>query len=161
MQSTIRRIRSLTGFFIFALVLSGVTAIPLIPELELLIHFLGPENTSPLAQWLQTVHQALVQTNRDYPFLAYGTDWLAFGHFVIAIAYVGAWRDPVKNVWLYDFGMIACVLVLPYALLFGAIRGIPFYWRLVDCAFGVLGFIPLCYCKKLIREIEAPIVLAN
>ena len=51
--------------------------------------------------------------------LFYSTDWLAFGHFVIAIAFVGALRDPVRNRWLFDFGLIACVLVVPYAVVFG------------------------------------------
>lgn len=86
--------------------------------------------------------------------MAYGTDWLAFGHFVIAIAFVGAVRDPVRNRWLYLFGMISCVLVIPYAMVCGAARGIPFYWRLIDCSFGVFGFVPLWFCWRWTRELE-------
>jgi hypothetical protein len=71
-----------------------------------------------------------------------------FGHFVIAITFVGAFRDPVRNRWLFDFGLIACGLVIPYALLFGQVRGIPFWWRLIDCSFGVMGFVPLWFCRK-------------
>ena len=63
-------------------------------------------------------------------------DWLAFGHIVIAVAFLGAWRDPVGNRWLFDFGLIACVLVIPWALVFGALRGIPWWWRLIDCSFS-------------------------
>ena len=59
------------------------------------------------------------------PFLGYGTDWLAFGHFVIAIVFIGPLRDPVKTVWVVEFGMIACVLVVPFALVMGGVRGIP------------------------------------
>jgi hypothetical protein len=29
-----------------------------------------------------------------YPWLAYGTDWLAFGHITIAVAFAGPIRDP-------------------------------------------------------------------
>ncbi len=93
-----------------------------------------------------------------FPFLAYGTDWLAFGHFVIAIAFIGPLRNPVKNIWVVEFGMIACVLVVPFALGMGAVRGIPIGWRLIDCSFGVLGIIPLWLCR---REIQALARLAK
>ena len=95
-----------------------------------------------------------VGCRKPSPFLFYGTDWLAFGHFVIAIVFIGALRDPVRNRWLFDFGLTACVLVIPYALVFGGIRGIPFWWRLIDCSFGVFGFIPLWFCRKWTRELE-------
>ena len=61
----------------------------------------------------------------------------------------------VRNRWLFDFGLIACVLVIPYALVFGAVRGIPFWWRLIDCSFGVFGFVPLWFCRKWVCEIES------
>src|SRR6185369_17425051 len=96
---------------------------------------------------------ALHETDVKYPFMSYGTDWLAFGHFVIAIAFVGALRDPVRNVWLFTFGMIACVLVVPYAFVFGGLRGIPIPWRLIDCSFGVFGFVPLWICKRSAAEL--------
>ncbi|HET9315800.1 MAG TPA: hypothetical protein VFQ51_09425, partial [Vicinamibacteria bacterium] len=93
--------------------------------------------------------------SREAPFLSYGTDWLAFGHFMIALVFVGALQDPVRNRWLYLFGMIACALVLPFALGFGALRGIPFWWRLVDCCFGVFGFVPALLCHRWAGELEA------
>ena len=49
--------------------------------------------------------------------------------------------------------MIACVLVVPFALIMGSLRGIPLGWRLVDCCFGILGFIPLWYCRRSIQEL--------
>lgn len=73
---------------------------------------------------------------------------MAFGHFVIAIVFIGAWRDPVRNIWLFEFGLIACALVIPYALIFGAVRGIPMWWRLIDCSFGVFGAMPLWLCHR-------------
>lgn len=104
--------------------------------------------------WIREVRDALVVTDAAYPFLAYGTDWLAFGHFVIALAFVGAWRDPVRNIWLFQFGMLACALVLPYALFFGAIREIPMFWRIVDIMFGVIGFLPVWYGHRLAKRLE-------
>jgi hypothetical protein len=150
-----RRIQWLTCFFIFGLVISGLTAIPLQRELTLLVDFHGPGGGSSGAfQWLLRVRDALAQTQIQHPFLFYGTDWLAFGHFVIALAFIGVLLDPVRNRWLFDFGLIACVLVIPYALVFGCLRGIPFWWRLIDCSFGVLGFMPLWFCRKWTDELE-------
>lgn len=153
-----RRIKLLTWLFIVGLVLSGATAIPLPTEVNLLANVLEPDGqSSVLAAWLLQVQEALAQTQAQHPFLFYGTDWLAFGHFVIAIAFVGALRDPVRNRWLFEFGMIACVLVIPYALVFGGLRGIPLWWRLIDCSFGVFGFIPLWFCRKWTAELEQTI----
>ena len=61
-----------------------------------------------LLAWLNRVHEGLAVNNRAYPFLAYGTDWLAFAHLVIAVAFIGPWRDPVRNRWVIEFGLIAC-----------------------------------------------------
>jgi hypothetical protein len=150
-----RRIRWLTGLVIAGLILSGATAIPLSGEVGWLARASGsnPDGTE-FARWLLRVREALAQTQAQHPFLFYGTDWLAFGHFVIAIAFIGALRDPVRNRWLFDFGLIACGLVIPYALAFGAVRGIPFWWRLIDGSFGVGGFIPLWFCRRWTLELE-------
>lgn len=150
------RIKILTWFFIVGLVLSGATAIPLKSEVNLLakIFSVDADSTSVIAAWITRVHAALNQTAIQFPFLFYGTDWLAFGHFTIAIAFVGVLRDPVRNSWLFSFGMIACALIVPYAFIFGAIRGIPLWWRLIDCSFGVFGFVPVWLCKKWAEELE-------
>jgi len=154
------RIKILTWTFIIGLVLSGATAIPLGRELDLLTKWFGATGqssetaNSELARWLLTAREALQDVSAKHPLLYYGTDWLAFGHFMIALAFFGALRDPVRNRWLFDFGLIACLLVIPYALVFGAVRGIPFWWRLIDCSFGVFGFIPLWLCRKWAKELE-------
>jgi len=159
----IQRIRWLVAFFIFALVLSGATAIPLETELNWLVSFTGartlvgtPGLTAPpvWAEWLCGVQSALHEINAKYPFIGYGGDWLAFGHFAIAIVFIGAWRDPVRNRWLFDFGLIACALVIPYALVCGAFRGIPVWWRLIDCSFGVFGSIPLWVCRRYAHRVR-------
>ena len=150
-----RRIKLLTWLFIFGLVLSGATAIPLLAELNVLANSFGPNgDSSEMARWLLRVRDVLAQTQVQHPFLFYGTDWLAFGHFVISLVFIGALRDPVRNRWLFDFGLIACGLVIPFALVFGELRGIPFWWRLIDCSFGVFGFVPLWFCRKWTIELE-------
>lgn len=159
-QTLLRRIRILTWVFILGLVIGGATAIPLQTEMESFTKFLGingkssTEVSSGFDHWILKVREGLRETDAKYPFMAYGTDWLAFGHFMIAVAFLGALRDPVRNVWLFTFGMIACAAVVPYAFIFGGMRGIPVYWRLIDCSFGVFGIIPVWYCRRCVREIE-------
>ena len=163
-QILLRRIRFLTWLFIIGLALSGATAIPLRSELRWLTKVTGarqlietPAATGPpaWAVWLTTVQAALDDTASRHPFLFLGTDWLAFGHFVIAVAFIGALREPARNRWLFSFGMIACAMVVPYALVFGAVRGIPFWWRFVDCSFGVFGIVPIWFCRRWAGELEA------
>ena len=151
-----RSIRLLIILFIVSIVISGITAFPIESELELahnnINHF--PEF---LRDWISKVYFAVKGTNENYPFLAYGTDWLAFAHLVIAVAFVGPLRDPVKNVWVIQWGMISCLMVFPLALIAGPIRQIPFYWQLIDCTFGVVGItlLYICYRKILaLKKIE-------
>jgi hypothetical protein len=156
-----RRIKLLTWFFVVALVFGGLTAIPLEWELNLIANFSSASNISPeqapsgFVEWILKVREGLHETNTQFPFMAYGTDWLAFGHVAIAIAFIGALRNPVRNIWLFDFGMIACILIVPWAFVFGGLRGIPVYWRLIDCSFGIFGFIPLWLCKRWTLELSA------
>lgn len=139
--------------FMAGLALSGLTAFPIETLLNLVVSHIEtvPDFTK---DWILKVHNGVVQTNNAFPFLSYGTDWLAFAHVVLALLFIGPYRDPVKNIWVIQFGMMACVLVIPLALICGPIRGIPFYWQLIDCSFGVTGFIPLFICFKNIKAIE-------
>ena len=153
-------IRRILVFFVLALAVSGFTAIPLRFELNILNSFAGEgtivEDAIPLlASWISLVHRAIDELYQDYAFLAYGYDWLAFGHFVIAIAFLGAVKDPVRNRWVIEFGMIACVLILPYAFFLGKIREIPMLWRVIDMLFGIFGIIPLYFARRMTLELEA------
>ena len=147
------RIRWWLSLFLLGLVASGVTAIPLVWELDTLTHLIGAGD-SGLTHWVGRVRDGLHETDARYPFIAYGTDWLAFGHLMIAVAFLGPLRDPVRNRWVLTFGMIACVCVVPWALVFGPLRGIPFFWRLIDCSFGVVGIVPLWLCRRDVDELE-------
>jgi hypothetical protein len=100
------------------------------------------------------VHHALSESNAQCPFLAYGTNWLAFAHLVLAVLFTGPYRDPVRNNWIITFALIACGRVIPLALIAGHVRGIPFPFRLIDCSFGVFGAVPLARCKLLISGLE-------
>ena len=135
------------------LVLSGLTAFPLLHELNLLVRIIATDGE--LASWVLRVRDALAATYRDYAFLGYGTDWLAFRHLVIALFFLGIWRDPVRNVFTLQAGLIACADMIPLAMICGPIRGIPFYWHLIDCSFGVFGAIPLWCTMRLTRRLAA------
>jgi hypothetical protein len=92
--------------------------------------------------------------NERYPFIAYGTDWLGFAHLIIAVAFIGPLRDPVKNIWIIEFGLIACMAIFPFAFIAGAIREIPVFWRLIDCLFGFAGGIVLLFCYRDISKLQ-------
>ncbi|MGD8627352.1 MAG: hypothetical protein PVF47_10620 [Anaerolineae bacterium] len=153
-----RRIRYFLVFFVAALTVSGLTAFPIKWEADILVRLLGPgtfvQGLWPaLADWIGYVQQGISQVHERYPFLFYGTDWLAFAHIVIAVAFWGPLRDPVRNVWVVEWAMIACLLVFPLALIMGPVRGIPFFWRLFDCAFGLFGLVPLWIVRRDIRRL--------
>ena len=147
-------------FFSAALLTSGLTAIfaregmrflsPLFMQGSILTN-LWPD----MSKWLSLAYQAIEETYDKYPFLAYGYDWLAFGHFIIAIPFIMAVKDPRGNSWVITYGMIACVSVIPFAIIFGAIRGIPFFWRIVDPLFGVGGLLVLLILRKQLKSLES------
>ena len=149
----LNKIHVLILLFIICLILSGITAFPIETELQIANNnlVLLPEF---LRKWISDVFQAVHTTNSNFPFLSYGTDWLAFAHLVIAIAFIGPLKDPIKNIWVIQFGIIACFMVFPLALIAGYIRKIPFYWQLIDCSFGVFGFILLYVIYRLIKDME-------
>ncbi|HEY9136636.1 MAG TPA: hypothetical protein VIM67_00070 [Terriglobus sp.] len=163
----VKRIRVWLTVFIVGLVLSGVTAFPLETELRWLVAVLhapslqGMAEATHLLPWVESVYAALSATNASYPFLAYGTDWLAFGHLVIAVAFIGPWIDPVRNKWFVTFGLIACAGVIPLAMIAGGVRGIPIGWRLIDCSFGVFGCIPLLLVQRDIRRLEEMMAISQ
>ncbi|MEM7385426.1 MAG: hypothetical protein AAF514_10820, partial [Verrucomicrobiota bacterium] len=146
-------------FVIIGLVLSGLTAFPLKWELDLLARLLvgtnnswNPDHYAGLARWILRVREGLENTYHSYPFIAYGTDWLAFGHLVIALFFIPVWRDPVRYRGTILAGIASCVLVVPLALICGPIRGIPFYWQLIDCSFGVVAIVPLLWILHITRN---------
>lgn len=154
------RIRALCLFFMGALTLSGLTALPLSYELDYLNRLAGPHSIFArlfpnVTGWIGLVHDGLKYSWSHYPFLAYGTDWLAFAHFAIALAFLGVQRDPIKNRWVVEWAMLICALIIPWTLTSGVVRGIPWFWQLVDMSFGILGIVPLLFLHRDIRKLES------
>jgi len=150
----IKRIRTMVWIIIIGLSLSGITAFPLETEIAWLLHN-STSYPDILRDWLTTIYSAIKTTNTNFPYLSYGTDWLAFAHLMLAVLFVGPLQDPLKNRWVIEFGMIACVAIVPLALIAGPIRHIPLFWRLIDCSFGVLAIIPLGICYFGCRRLES------
>jgi hypothetical protein len=137
--------------FIIVLFISGLTVLP--AELELKTALAMVPQGSGVYKWLDKILDAYMSVAANKNFLLYGYDWLAFAHFVLAILFIGPYKDPVKNIWVIEFGMIASILILPFAFIAGGMRGIPVWWRLVDCSFGVFGFLLLWYCYSRLKNI--------
>jgi hypothetical protein len=149
------RYRMFLGFFIFGLVVSGLTAFPLLHEIRVIADIVGIDDVSRwteysgLRKWVAYICYGLERTYADFPFVGYGTDWLAFGHLVIALFFVKPWLEPGRHDWVLRCGILSCVAVVPFAIICGEIRGIPLFWRAIDCSFGVVGLVPLFYCLRL------------
>jgi hypothetical protein len=154
------RYRLSLGFFIVGLIVSGLTAFPLQWELSVLHRIAGgspaadAQHVQTLPQWIGFVHTGLNETYARFPFFGYATDWLGFGHLVIAAFFLLPLANPVKYAAILRIGLAACVGVFIIALSCGAIRGIPLGWQLIDCSFGLLGAIPLLYCLGLTQRLS-------
>lgn len=160
----LRYFRLCMAVVIVGLVLSGLTAFPLLTELEWLAGWLGAPDVDGvgvyhgLQAWISRVRDGLREMYGTWPWIAYGTDWLAFGHLVIALFFVGPLLYPQRDHRTTLLaGMAACVGVIPLAFIAGHVRGIPVGWQLIDCAFGVVGVVPLLIAWRIHRRVRAAI----
>lgn len=144
-ERSLRIIRRWLLFFMVSLALSGLSAVPVVSGAQWLSRSFPPGTV--IGNWMDEITIGITFADKHYPFLFYGYDWLAFAHILFAILFIGAWRDPVRNRWVLEFGMIACILIIPVALVAGYFRGIPIWWRFLDCSFGIIGIIPLSICN--------------
>ena len=140
--SDLRFIRRWLVFFMAAMIFSGITAVPLEWGSRLMAGITASWG-EPWAAWTSSVAVAIADIGEHYPMIFYGTDWLAFAHIVIALAFIGPYRDPVQNRWVVEWGLWSCLGVVLLAFLWAPVREIPFFWRCIDASFGVFGAIPL------------------
>jgi hypothetical protein len=156
MNSEVRlliRIRRWILLFVVLLILSGLTAFPVQTELHF---FMNSQSMFPefMRIWLVKINEGIRVIADQYPFLQYGYDWLAYSHIVIALFFIGVYRNPVQNAWVLRIGMLACAGVFILASVCGQLRGIPFFWTLIDCSFGLFGIIPLLIVERLIKKLK-------
>ncbi len=153
-QALRRRVRWLTVVIVLGLLVAGVTAVPLQAELDWLVGLAkrwqeaGGAIPADAVTYLAKVRDGVASAYGAYPFLAYGTDWLAFAHIALAMIFWGAWKDPVGRRWLFSTGIVICWSLMAWALALGALRGIPLAWRFMDCGFGAVALVPLWLCRR-------------
>lgn len=73
--------------------------------------------------------------------------------------FVLPYRNPVRYEGVLWVGVWTSALVIPLALVCGAVREIPLYWRLVDRAFGVFCAPVLWWAIGWVREVRSARVL--
>ena len=92
------KIRKRLIIFILGMLLSGLTAFPIESELRLADRWINDwQLLNPVGDWIKLAYAGVRETNANYPFIAYGTDWLAFAHIVLALEFIGPFRQPVKS----------------------------------------------------------------
>ncbi len=153
-NSLLLRIRILMILFVVLLMLSGITAFPVYTEMKWMMDLHLFSTDTALGAWLYKVWTGVEATNAQYDFMFYGYDWMAFAHIVIGMAFIGPYRDPVRNIWIIEWAMLACIAVLPLAFIAGPIRHIPWFHIVIDCMFGVIGIIPLIIVRGWIKKLE-------
>ena len=160
-MTDLKKIRPALIIVMFGLFLSGVTAFPLLHELNFVSSVLtggstdlNPGHYQGFTHWILKVREGLDVTYAAYPFIAYGTDWLAFAHLMIMLFFILPYRDPVRYEGVLHVGIWMSLLIFPLALICGALREIPFWWRLIDCSFGIFCIPPLLYAIKHTRKMS-------
>jgi hypothetical protein len=155
-MDNLKRARVMLGIVAVGLLLSGVTIWPASWELQTLVDVAwGPgESTGVMHGFILRAIEAIERVGVEYPFLFYAADWLAFAMIVLAILFYGARRDPVRNVWIVQCGLIMCVLVPVLAGVCVPLRGLPLRWFWVDTAFAPAAGIPLWIALRDIRRAE-------
>lgn len=154
-----KRIRILLIIFTVLFLLSGLTVFAVDWEIRTTIKVLwgdapsGDGFLSPIHEKLIEIRDALPILKNQYPFMFYGLDWLGFAFIVMSILFIGAIRDPIRNKWVIQFALISCVLVIPFAVIFVPLRGMPWLWVLIDSSFGIFGAIPLVIILRDINNL--------
>ncbi len=148
-----RKIKIVIILTIIGLLLNGISAIPLRKELNILLS--NPDALPPfLRDWWTYVNKGIKETSKNYPFMRYGFDWLAFAHLLIAIAFLGPLKDPIKNEWVVRWGAIASALSVFMALGWERERDIPLWWSFVDASIAFIAFIILLLCSNWIKKLK-------
>lgn len=156
---TLRKIRAVMGLAITGMIITIIISFPIVTHVNVLARWAGTGSMlgdifPTVGAWVDHVQAGVSQTNLTYPFLFYMSDWLVFAHVVIAIFFIGAYRDPVRNIWIIEASMMACVLVIFVAAIAGDVRGIPIFWRVADASFGIVCFFPLWFARKWTKQLE-------
>ncbi len=152
-----KRAQWMLGIVAFGLLVSGVTIWPAVPELKGAVRIVWGDDppSGTLHTFVLRAIEGLESVNATFPFMLYAGDWLAFAHIVLAILFAGAMRDPVRNVWVVQCGLIMCALVPVLAGICIPLRGLPLCWFWMDFVFAPAAALPLWIALRDIRRAEA------
>jgi hypothetical protein len=154
--TSLRRARWMLGIVVFGLLVSGITVWPAVAELKLAVRLAwgDAEPAGGIHAFVARAIAGLEHLEATYPFLLYAHDWLAFAHIMLAVLFAGAIRDPVRNVWVVQCGLIMCAGVPVLAGICIPLRGIPLVWFPIDAAFAPAAALPLWIALRDIRRAE-------
>ena len=152
----LKRAKLMLGIVAFGLFMSGITIWPAVPELKTAVWVVwgNSQPTGVLHAFVLKAIDGLEFMQANYPFMLYAHDWLAFAHISLAILFAGAIRNPVRNIWIVQCGLILCILVPVLAGICIPIRGLPSLWFLIDFAFAPAAALPLLIALHDIRRVE-------
>jgi len=127
---SLKRAKVMLGIVVFGLLVSGITVWPAVSELKMAVGAVwgDAEPAGVLHGFVMQAIEGLEYVHANYPFMLYAHDWLAFAHIVLAILFAGAIKDPVRNIWVVQCGLIMCALVPVLAGVCIPIRGLPLRW---------------------------------
>lgn len=153
----LKRAKWMLGIVAFGLFVSGITVWPAVPELKLAVSILWGDAapSGALHSFILKAIEGLEYVGENYPFMLYAHDWLAFAHIMLAILFAGAIRDPVRNVWVVQAGLIMCALIPVLAIFTIPARALPSFWFWIDFAFAPAAALPLWVALRDIRRAEA------
>ena len=148
-----RKIKAVIIITIVGLLLNGISAVPLQTELKILLS--NPDALPAFVRdWWMYVQKGVSETSWNYTFMRYGFDWLAFAHLLIAIAFLGPLKDPIKNEWVITWGMIASALSALMALGWEQKRLIPLWWACIDASIAIIAFLILLLCNSWVQQLK-------
>ncbi len=156
MNKSTNRAKLMLGIVAGGLFISGITVWPAVPGLQFGQQILGRFGfeDSQLYSFSAQILASLQAVASDHPQILYGYDWLAFAHIVLAILFAGAIRDPVRNKWIIECGLIMCLLVPVLAATCIPLRQIPWFWFWIDFAFAPAAAVPLAIALCDVRRVE-------
>lgn len=155
-MNPLKRAKWMLGIVAFGLFMAGVTVWPVIWELKTAVRIVWGEGapTNELHRFIVQAIAGIESVRANQPFLLYAHDWLAFAHIMLAVLFAGAIRDPVRNVWIVQCGLIMCASVPVLAGVCIPMRGIPMFWFWIDFAFAPAAALPLLIAWLDIRRVE-------
>ncbi|MCF7955562.1 MAG: hypothetical protein K9M75_07160 [Phycisphaerae bacterium] len=159
-KKTLKKIRRYLIIFFLGILFSLHTVLFVEVETAFLVKHLGHgtsmEQKLPfVSAWIENLYTSVKETYTNYPVIAYCMDWLSYACVVFAIFMIGAIKDPVKNIWIIQTYMLACLLAAALPFIAGPFREIPIFWRCLDGSFGLIGFFVLLMPYKLTKSLSS------